>query len=340
MRVERQITRRQRKLLEIIEQACRRYPGANVLVAARAGGKDQYRRVVEDAVLPPSSKVLWLVMAAQAQQVRPFPAMPDLQRLANIRSPSAFTGSLEILRVNRWLTVSQAEDSATVRVSMLHSPPLALQDVLVVDREYVAYLEDLREQGQRYIRTPVDDALREIQMGRRDVGGAANGRWAFARPIRASQRDAGGQMELAFSGLGLRDRQSGNESENLIFPVRWTPEQVRLAHRYVSTVPSGLRQAVIDELEGRVGAVARGAAPVYNELRFLKRLCKAARAGTFHPNLGGPVRREREKEVQRRVAQRPRAIGRKEDSRNSAAAARAFEQIWASLNENSSDSTG
>ena len=344
MRAEHDLTPRQIELLRTVEQACSRFPGSDVLVTNGTGGEDQYRRVIEDTVLPPSAKVVWLVLAGQGRSMRPFPALPAIRRLANIHSASTFDGSLEILRINRWLTVSQPGDPAMVRVAMLHSPPLPAQDVLAIDRAYVGYLVGLRSHGQRRIRTLVADALWELQSGQRDHGDTAKERWAFARTRRVGPRDTPDQLDLAFDVVAARDRQgdprrTASEPESLIYPSRWTPEQVRLANRYLSTVSSSLRQPVLDELEGRVGAVARGAAPVYDELRFLKRLCEAARAGTFEPNLGGPVRREREQEKQRGIAHRPRAAGRKEDARNAAAAARAFEQIWATLG-NSSDSTG
>lgn len=344
MPAEHDLTPRQIELLRTVEQACSRFPGSDVLVTNGTGGEDQYRRVIEDTVLPPSAKVVWLVLAGQGRSMRPFPALPAIQQLANIQSASTFSGSLEILRINRWLTVSQPGDPAMVRVVMLHSPPLPSQDVLAIDRGHVAYLDRLRLHDQRRIRTLVADALWELQPDQRDHGDTAKERWIFARSRRIGPRAAPGQLELAFGVVAARDsqgdpRRTASESASLIYPSRWTPEQVRLANRYLSMVSSSLRQAVLDELEGRVGAVSRGAAPVYDELRFLKRLCEAARAGTFEPNLGGPVRREREQEQQRRLAHRPNAAGRKEDARNAAAAARAFEQIWASLGD-TPDSTG
>ncbi|RTZ79070.1 MAG: hypothetical protein DSZ01_04350 [Gammaproteobacteria bacterium] len=53
------------------------------------------------------------------------------------------------------------------------------------------------------------------------------------------------------------------------------------------------RQAVLDELAGRFQAELRGMKPVYDEIRFLARLCELARSGEFHPNLGIKVHEAR-----------------------------------------------
>ena len=46
------------------------------------------------------------------------------------------------------------------------------------------------------------------------------------------------------------------------------------------------RQRVLDELQGRLESEQKGMKPVYDELRFLHALCKAAEKGEFVPNLG------------------------------------------------------
>ncbi len=79
-----------------------------------------------------------------------------------------------------------------------------------------------------------------------------------------------------------------------------------MADRYLDRVPPALRQPVLDELEGRFQAELRGMKPVYDEIRFMARLCKLARSGEFNPNLGIKVfeaRQSRELGRQRAAAQ-------------------------------------
>tara|TARA_R110002073_G_scaffold246213_1_gene409033 strand:+ start:3986 stop:5218 length:1233 start_codon:yes stop_codon:yes gene_type:complete len=72
----------------------------------------------------------------------------------------------------------------------------------------------------------------------------------------------------------------------LIFPLRLTENQRTLALQYLSQVSDALHQPLLDELTGRLQAETQGAKPLYDELRFFFALCRAARAGTFVPNLG------------------------------------------------------
>lgn len=332
---------RQLALLRTIEQARAQFPGMGAVLVNATQVEEGGRRVIEDAVLPPSAKVLWLVLAGGTAPTRPFPPTRTLRELTNIRSSSVFNDALEILRINRWVTVSKGTTSVPVYV--LRSSPLPLKDAVVVDAGYEAHLEHARSHGRQRIRMLAAQALQELQNGQRIRGNAQRDRWGFARPTKLTQRGTSGQMQLALGRVSSEDfendaQATAPESEGLIYPSRWAPEQTRLAKRYLSSVTSSLRQAVLDELEGRIAAAVRGAPPVYDELRFLKRLCDAARAGTFEPNLGGPVRRQREREEERRAAHRPRAVGPKEDARNDAAAARAFDEIWATLDGGSSDS--
>jgi hypothetical protein len=72
----------------------------------------------------------------------------------------------------------------------------------------------------------------------------------------------------------------------LIFPARLSENQKALAEQYLVQLPMPLRQALLDELIGRLQAESYGAKPLYDELRFLHALCRAAKQGDFVPNLG------------------------------------------------------
>lgn len=75
-------------------------------------------------------------------------------------------------------------------------------------------------------------------------------------------------------------------AEALMFPRRLTDNQRTLALQYLTPLPVALHQPLLDELAGRLQAETQGATPLYDELRFFYALCRAARAGTFVPNLG------------------------------------------------------
>ncbi len=72
----------------------------------------------------------------------------------------------------------------------------------------------------------------------------------------------------------------------LIFPARLSANQKALAEQYLAQHPVALRQVLLDELSGRLQAESYGAKPLYDELRFLHALCRAAKQGDFVPNLG------------------------------------------------------
>tara|TARA_R100000005_G_scaffold94885_1_gene74291 strand:- start:995 stop:2266 length:1272 start_codon:yes stop_codon:yes gene_type:complete len=76
------------------------------------------------------------------------------------------------------------------------------------------------------------------------------------------------------------------QPDALIFPRRLTDNQRTLALQYLTPIPAELHQPLLDELAGRVQAESQGARPLYDELRFFYALCRAARTGSFVPNLG------------------------------------------------------
>ncbi len=84
-------------------------------------------------------------------------------------------------------------------------------------------------------------------------------------------------------------------SEELLFPERLSANHRALALIYVGQLPVEHRQAVLDELEGRLRAERRGAPAVYDPLRFLKKLCDTVASGEFVENLGVAVRAERDR---------------------------------------------
>ena len=79
----------------------------------------------------------------------------------------------------------------------------------------------------------------------------------------------------------------------LIYPTRLSDNHRELAAHYLAKLAAEQRQPVLDELEGRIQAEAKGMKPVYDEISFLNSLCKLTQRGKFRPNLGIKVRDQR-----------------------------------------------
>lgn len=79
----------------------------------------------------------------------------------------------------------------------------------------------------------------------------------------------------------------------LVFPRGLTENQRTLAVHYLRRVPTTMRQAVLDELDGRVRAANHGAKPLYDPVRYLHRLCVEVEEGRFVVNLGEAILAER-----------------------------------------------
>lgn len=82
-----------------------------------------------------------------------------------------------------------------------------------------------------------------------------------------------------------------------VYPPGLTENQLLLARRYLERVPVSDRQAVLDELEGRLRAARKGAKPLYDPIRYLHRLCVEFTQGRFVVNLGSQVEAERRRRV-------------------------------------------
>ncbi len=88
---------------------------------------------------------------------------------------------------------------------------------------------------------------------------------------------------------GVTEKKSApgcGEFRSLVWPSRLDANQRIIAERYLRTIGAEHRQTVLDELEGRFRAEAKGMDPLYDELSFLHALCKAVTAGKFNPRLG------------------------------------------------------
>ncbi len=103
--------------------------------------------VVQDPVLEPVDKLVWMVIQLQAQQTggrTAFPRYDTIARTANIGSTTTVSRAIAILRITRWLTlcarVRNAQGQFRGNVYALHDEPLALHETLQLDADYMAYI--------------------------------------------------------------------------------------------------------------------------------------------------------------------------------------------------------
>ena len=88
----------------------------------------------------------------------------------------------------------------------------------------------------------------------------------------------------------LKFMHGGEHGKPLVYPRRLSDNQRGIANRYLGMLEPEQRQQILDELEGRFQAEQKGMKPVYDEIRFLIRLCERMKSGEFVPNLGIKVR--------------------------------------------------
>ncbi len=321
--------------------------------------------VVQDPVLEPVDKLVWMVIMLQARETGTNTAFPSYETLAkktNVSSTSTISRAIAILRATRWLTLcARLRDDASGRfrgnVYALHDEPLPLADALHLDPDYMTFLrqslthhharvrlvakgvldtidEDIHEgidicaQGH-----PLERRMQAVEAIQQD---SPRRYFAFSAKVMTRLRnvvvetssdhqDQISKLEISHDQiLNPQKSKSGSSCSSsyinttttkttetkisnrpeadppLIYPKRLSENQCELADRYLNTVTAEVRQPILDELEGRLRSEQKGMKPVYDELRFLHYLCRAANKGEFVPNLGIKVRGER---IEREQAQ-------------------------------------
>ena len=313
--------------------------------------------VVQDPVLEPVDKLVWMVIMLQAQETGGSTAFPSYEYLAkktNVSSTSTISRAIAILRATRWLTLCARLREASGRfrgnVYALHDEPLPLADALHLDPDYMKFLQQSlghhHARVRRVAKGVLDTIDEDIQEGL-DICGQGHPLERRMQAAEAIQQDSP-RRYFAFSakvmtqlrnvvsedgsdhrdqnskadetGLKISNPQNSkssscssyinkttttahaeekNISDNaeaqppLTYPKRLSENQRELADRYLNSVPTAVRQSILDELEGRLRSEQKGMKPVYDEVRFLHFLCRAANKREFVPNLGIKVRDER-----------------------------------------------
>lgn len=103
--------------------------------------------VVQDPVLEPVDKLVWMVIQLQAQATggrTAFPCYDQIAQTANIGSTSTISRAIAILRITRWLTlcarVRNTQGQFCGNVYALHDEPLPLKDALTLDTDYMTFI--------------------------------------------------------------------------------------------------------------------------------------------------------------------------------------------------------
>lgn len=109
--------------------------------------------LIEDSVLEPVDKVIWLVLmscACHDDGVTLLPAHRELAIRANVTARQTVSRSLSILRCRRWLTVCHTswrkDGQRRGSAYALHAAPLPIMDTIYLDPRYETFLKELSEQ--------------------------------------------------------------------------------------------------------------------------------------------------------------------------------------------------
>ena len=129
--------------------------------------------VLQDPMLEPVDKIVWMVMAQAGRATgtsTAFPSYREIQRRANVASSATVSRAITILRATRWLSIcARVRDSGgrfRGSVYALHDEPLPLPDAIRLDAEYMAFLETSRTHRHGRVRRIADVVLESIE---RDV---------------------------------------------------------------------------------------------------------------------------------------------------------------------------
>ena len=125
--------------------------------------------VIEDPVLEPVDKVIWMVIMLAVRETggdTAFPGYESIGKRANVSSRSTIARAIAILRATRWLTlcarVRRAKWQVPGNVYALHDEPLPLVDALHLDTNYMAFLAQATGHGHARVRAVAQGVLDSI----------------------------------------------------------------------------------------------------------------------------------------------------------------------------------
>lgn len=128
--------------------------------------------VIEDPVLEPVDKVIWMVIMLAVRETgrdTAFPGYEVIGKRANVASRSTIARAIAILRATRWLTlcarVRRANGKFHGNLYALHDEPLPLVDALHLDAHYMTFLTQATGHGHARVRTVAQGVLDSIEEG-------------------------------------------------------------------------------------------------------------------------------------------------------------------------------
>jgi hypothetical protein len=133
--------------------------------------------VIQDPVLEPVDKLVWMVIMLHARETGGRTAFPSYETIAsksNVSSTSTISRAISILRLTRWLTlcakVRQKSGRFTGNVYVLHDEPLPLVDALYLDQAYMTYVQQSQEHHHARVRriaqAVLDTLDQDVQQGK------------------------------------------------------------------------------------------------------------------------------------------------------------------------------
>ncbi|MEW8030051.1 MAG: STY4528 family pathogenicity island replication protein, partial [Candidatus Thiodiazotropha sp.] len=125
--------------------------------------------VVQDPVLEPVDKLVWMSIRLQASETggsTAFPSYASIARTANVSSNATISRAIAILRITRWLTLCARLRASSGRfqgnVFALHDEPLPLVDALHLDSSYMPFLRESVDHRHARARAVARGALATI----------------------------------------------------------------------------------------------------------------------------------------------------------------------------------
>ncbi|HFD86428.1 MAG TPA: helix-turn-helix domain-containing protein, partial [Gammaproteobacteria bacterium] len=132
--------------------------------------------VVNDPVLEPVDKLVWMVIMLSVRETggsTAFPGYEAIGKMVNVSSRSTIARAIAILRATRWLTLCARVRKTSGRfrgnVYALHDEPLPLADALHLDSDYMSFLAHSLGHGHARVRrvaqAVLDSIDEDIQIG-------------------------------------------------------------------------------------------------------------------------------------------------------------------------------
>ena len=125
--------------------------------------------VVQDPVLEPVDKLVWMAIMLKAKETGSTTAFPNydyIAKTANVSSTATIARAIAILRITRWLTlcgrIRERNGRFRGNVFALHDEPLPLVDALHLDVSHMKFLRESLEHRHARVRTVARGVLDTI----------------------------------------------------------------------------------------------------------------------------------------------------------------------------------